>query len=87
MIARLQAIGTAMPDNMFKQAEILEELFAHQPGWDPAWAEVFTASGVERRASVIDPSWYGRPRSTADRMREFAPAARRLGADAARRAL
>jgi alkylresorcinol/alkylpyrone synthase len=87
MIARLQAIGTAMPDNMFKQAEILEELFAHQPGWDPAWAEVFAASGVERRASVIDPSWYGRPRSTADRMREFAPAARRLGADAARRAL
>ena len=87
MIARLQAIGTAMPDNMFKQAEIMEELFAHQPGWDPAWAEVFTASGVERRASVIDPSWYGRPRSTADRMREFAPAARRLGADAARRAL
>jgi alkylresorcinol/alkylpyrone synthase len=87
MITRLQAIGTAMPDNMFKQAEIMEELFAHQPGWDPAWAEVFTASGVERRASVIDPSWYGRPRSTADRMREFAPAARRLGADAARRAL
>ena len=87
MIARLQAIGTAMPDNMFKQAEIMEELFAHQPDWDPAWAEVFTASGVERRASVIDPSWYGRPRSTADRMREFAPAARRLGADAARRAL
>ena len=87
MIARLQAIGTAMPDNMFKQAEIMEELFAHQPDWDPAWAEVFTASGVERRASVIDPSWYGRPRSTADRMREFAPAARRLGAEAARRAL
>jgi predicted naringenin-chalcone synthase len=87
MTARLQAIGTAMPDYVFKQAEIVEEFFARQPGWDPAWAEVFANSGVERRASVIDPSWYARPRSTADRMREFVPAARRLGAEAARRAL
>jgi alkylresorcinol/alkylpyrone synthase len=87
MTARLQALGTAMPDYEFKQPEIVEEFFARQPGWDPAWAEVFAASGVERRASVVSPSWYGRPRSTADRMREFAPAARRLGAEAARRAL
>ena len=87
MTARLQAIGTAMPDNVFKQAEIIERLFGRQPGWDPAWAEVFAASGVERRASVIDASWYERPRTTADRMRAFAPAARRLGAEAARRAL
>ena len=88
MSARVQALGTAMPDYyVFKQSEIIEEFFARQPGWDPAWAEVFAASGVERRASVVDPTWYSRPRSTADRMREFAPAARRLGAEAARRAL
>jgi alkylresorcinol/alkylpyrone synthase len=88
MTARLQTIGTAMPEHyVFKQSEIVEAFFARQPGWDPAWAEVFAASGVERRASVVDPGWYGRPRSTADRMREFAPAARRLGAEAARRAL
>jgi alkylresorcinol/alkylpyrone synthase len=88
MIARLQALGTAMPDHyVFKQSEIVEEFFAAQPGWDPAWAEVFAASGVERRASVVDPSWYARPRSTADRMRAFVPAARRLGAEASRRAL
>jgi predicted naringenin-chalcone synthase len=88
MTARLQALGTAMPERyVFKQTEIVEAFFARQPGWDPAWAEVFAASGVERRASVVDPDWYGRPRSTADRMREFAPAARRLGAEAARRAL
>jgi alkylresorcinol/alkylpyrone synthase len=87
MTARVQGLGTAMPDYVFKQPEIVEEFFARQPGWDPAWAEVFAASGVERRASVIDPSWYSRSRTTADRMREFAPAARRLGADAARRAL
>ena len=87
MTARLEALGTAMPDYVFKQPEIVEDFFARQPGWDPAWAEVFAAAGVERRASVIDPSWYARPRSTADRMREFAPAARRLGAEAARRAL
>ena len=68
MIARLQALGTAMPDGfVFKQSEIVESFFARQPGWDPAW--------------------YARPRSTADRMREFAPAARKLGAEAARRAL
>ena len=88
MTARIQALGTAMPERyVFKQTEIVEAFFARQPGWDPAWAEVFAASGVERRASVVDPGWYGRPRSTADRMREFAPAARRLGAEASRRAL
>jgi alkylresorcinol/alkylpyrone synthase len=88
MTARIQSLGTAMPDSyVFKQSEIVGEFFARQPGWDPAWAEVFAASGVERRASVVDPTWYERPRSTADRMREFVPAARRLGAEAARRAL
>jgi alkylresorcinol/alkylpyrone synthase len=88
MTPRVQAVGTAMPDHyVFKQTEIVEEFFARQPGWDPAWAEVFWASGVERRASVVDPTWYARPRTTADRMRAFAPAARRLGAEAARRAL
>jgi alkylresorcinol/alkylpyrone synthase len=86
-MTRIQALGTAMPDYVFKQAEIVEGFFARQPGWDPAWAEVFANSGVERRASVIDPSWYDQPRTTAERMRAFAPAARRLGADAARRAL
>jgi alkylresorcinol/alkylpyrone synthase len=87
MTARVQALGTAMPDYVFKQAEIVEEFFARQPGWDPSWAEVFAASGVERRASVVDPTFYARPRTTADRMRTFVPAARRLGAEAARRAL
>lgn len=87
MTARVQALGTAMPDYVFKQAEIVEGFFARQPGWDPDWAEVFAASGVERRASVVDPTYYARPRSTADRMRVFAAAARRLGAEAARRAL
>jgi alkylresorcinol/alkylpyrone synthase len=87
MSARVQAVGTAMPDNVLKQAEIVEGFFARQPGWDPAWAEVFENSGVERRASVVDPTWYARPGSTADRMRIFAPAARRLGTEAARRAL
>ncbi|HET9291278.1 MAG TPA: type III polyketide synthase [Actinomycetes bacterium] len=88
MTARVQALGTAMPDHyVFKQSEIVEEFFAGQPGWDPSFAEVFAHSGVERRASVVDPSWYTRPRSTADRMREFVPAARRLGAEASRRAL
>jgi predicted naringenin-chalcone synthase len=88
MTARVQALGTAMPDHyVFKQTEIVEAFFAGQPGWDPAFAEVFAKSGVERRASVVDPAWYARPRTTADRMREFAPAARRLGAEAARRAL
>jgi alkylresorcinol/alkylpyrone synthase len=87
MTARVQAVGTAMPDFVFKQAEAVEDLFARQPGWDPAWAEVFTNSGVERRASVVDLPYLARPGTTADRMRIFAPAARRLGAEAAGRAL
>jgi alkylresorcinol/alkylpyrone synthase len=87
MTARIQAFGTAMPDYVFKQAEIVEGFFATRPGWEPDWAEVFSASGVERRASVVDPSYYAQERTTADRMRVFVPAARRLGAEAARRAL
>jgi alkylresorcinol/alkylpyrone synthase len=87
MTARVQAVGTAMPDYVFKQAEIVEGFFARQPGWDPEWAEVFAASEVDRRASVIDTAYYAEHRTTADRMRVFAPAARRLGAEAARRAL
>jgi alkylresorcinol/alkylpyrone synthase len=87
MTARVQAVGTAMPDYVFKQAEIVEDFFSRQPGWDPAWAEVFANSGVERRGSVVDMGYYATPGSTADRMRVFAPAARRLGAEAARRAL
>jgi predicted naringenin-chalcone synthase len=54
---------------------------------DPAFAEVFANSGVERRASVVETSYLAQPGTTADRMRRFAPAARRLGAEAARRAL
>jgi alkylresorcinol/alkylpyrone synthase len=87
MTARIQALGTAMPGYVFKQADIVGDFFAKQPGWDPAWAEVFASAGVERRASVVDPPFYAHARSTADRMRTFAPAARRLGAEAARRAL
>ena len=88
MTARIQALGTAMPDHyVFKQSEIVEGFFARQPGWDPAWAEVFENSGVERRASVVDAGYLADPGSTADRMRIFAPAARKLGAEAARRAL
>ena len=87
MTARIQALGTAMPGYVFKQADIVDDFFAKQPGWDPAWAEVFTSAGVERRASVVSPPFYAHARGTAERMRTYAPAARRLGAEAARRAL
>ncbi len=67
------------------------------PGWDPAWAEVFAASGVERRAAAIDVDAFyrvgvpgaggGETPGTAERMRAHQPAARALGAAAAGRAL
>jgi len=86
--ARLQAVGTAVPEHVYKQADIVDAFFARLPGWDPAWAEVFEASGVERRAAVIDvDAFYAGMPTTADRMRAFPPAARQLGAEAARRAL
>jgi predicted naringenin-chalcone synthase len=86
--ARLQAVGTAVPEHVYKQADIVDAFFARLPGWDPAWAEVFEASGVERRAAVVDvDAFYAGMPTTADRMRAFPPAARRLGAEAARRAL
>jgi alkylresorcinol/alkylpyrone synthase len=77
-----------MPERVYKQDEIVESLFATLPGWEPEWAEVFEASGVERRASVVDVhAFYAGQPTTAERMRAFVPAARRLGAGAARRAL
>ncbi len=88
MTARLQALGTAMPERVYKQDEIVDSFFGRLPGWEPDWAEVFEASGVERRAAVIDVhAFYADQPGTAGRMRAFAPAARQLGAAAARRAL
>ena len=88
MTARVQALGTAIPERVYKQEEIVESFFARLPGWNTDWNQVFEASGVERRASVVDVHAFyaGRP-TTAERMRTFAPAARRLGAEAAGRAL
>ena len=86
--ARLQALGTAEPTNWYPQQEVAAGFFARLPGWDPAWAEVFAASGVERRAAAVDiDAFYDRIPSTAERMRVFTPAARALGAQAARQAL
>jgi alkylresorcinol/alkylpyrone synthase len=86
--AWLQSLGSAMPERVYKQAEIVESFFGKLPGWQPEWAEVFLASGVERRAAVIDVHrYYARQPTTAERMRTFTPAALRLGAEAARRAL
>ncbi len=106
MPLRIQALGTALPEHVHKQADIVETFFATMPGWDPAWADVFAASGVERRAAVIDvhafyrtsaaeagaeagagAGGHGQTPGTAERMRAHQPAARALGATAARRAL
>jgi alkylresorcinol/alkylpyrone synthase len=88
MSARIQALARAVPEHVYKQAEIVDEFFALREGWRPAYAELFRASGVERRAAVVDVhEFYAKARSTADRMEVFSPAARRLGAAAARRAL
>lgn len=88
MTARLQALGTAMPERVYKQDEIVDSFFGRLPGWEPDWTEVFEASGVERRAAVIDVhAFYADQPGTAGRMRAFTPAARQLGAAAARRAL
>jgi predicted naringenin-chalcone synthase len=77
-----------MPERVYKQAEIVDSFFGRQPGWEPGWGEVFEASGVERRAAVIDVhAFYAGQPSTAERMRAYAPAARRLGVEAARLAL
>jgi alkylresorcinol/alkylpyrone synthase len=86
--AWLQSLGSALPERVYKQAEIVESFFGKLPGWQPDWAEVFLASGVDRRAAVVDVHrYYARQPTTAERMRTFTPAALRLGAEAARRAL
>jgi len=87
---RLAGIGTALPERVHDQSKIVDTVFGNLPGWDPSWAEVFAASGVAWRASVLDDlaAFYdGRVPPTSERMRLFSPAARRLGAEAARAAL
>ena len=85
MSALVQALGSAVPEHVYKQAEIVDDFFARRDGWDPDYAELFRASGVERRAAVVDVhEFYATGRSTADRMEAFAPAARRLGAEIGR---
>lgn len=87
--ARLVGIGTALPEHVHKQADVVGDFYAHLPGWRQEWAEVFASSGIDRRATVISdlPGFYARPVGTAERMRVFTPAARQLGARAARAAL
>lgn len=86
---RIAGIGTALPERIHDQSKIVDSVFSGLPGWDPEWAEVFAASGVAWRATVLDdlPAFYDRVPSTSERMRAFIPAARMLGAEAARIAL
>jgi alkylresorcinol/alkylpyrone synthase len=89
-MARIVGVGSAVPEHVHKNAESMD-FFGRMPGWDPAWEEIFLASGVERRATVIEDleAFYleGPSPTTAERMRAFAVPARRLGALAAMRAL
>jgi predicted naringenin-chalcone synthase len=87
--ARLAGIGTALPPYRHDQSKIVDTVFSGLPGWDPSWAEVFAASGVTWRATVLDDlaGFYDGVPPTSERMRVFGPAARRLGAEAARAAL
>jgi predicted naringenin-chalcone synthase len=67
--ARIQALGSAVPEHVYKQAEIVDEFFALRGDWRPAYTEVFRASGVERRAAVVDVhEFYAKARTTADHM-------------------
>jgi alkylresorcinol/alkylpyrone synthase len=91
-MARVVGVGSALAEHVHKSAEAVA-FFERMPGWDPAWSELVAASGVERRATVLgdlDAFYFDAPGaspSTAERMGAFAGPARRLGAQAARRAL
>jgi predicted naringenin-chalcone synthase len=87
-MARLAGVGSVLPDHIHKVHDSIDFL-SRLPGWDPAWGEICLASGVERKGTVIgdlDTFYAGVP-STGERMRAFTPAARDLGARAARLAL
>ncbi|HKE99717.1 MAG TPA: type III polyketide synthase [Actinomycetes bacterium] len=88
-MARVVGVGSAVPEHVHKTTEAIERVYSRLPGWDPAWAELVLASRVERKATVIeDPErYYRQVPSTAERMQAFEPAARRLGLQAAERAL
>ncbi len=91
---RILALASAFPPNVFTQ----ETLASHAcdlilgSGWradaeraanGERIAQLFAASHVARRASVIDlPTYYARPRGTGERMALYAEAARGLGGEA-----
>jgi alkylresorcinol/alkylpyrone synthase len=88
-MARIVGVGSAVPENFLKTSEAIDRLYSRLPGWDPDWAELVTASRVERKGTVIQDieRFYKGVPGTAERMRVFEPAARRLGRQAAERAL
>jgi alkylresorcinol/alkylpyrone synthase len=87
--ARIAGVGSVLAGHVHKQADVVGDFYHQLPGWKEEWDDVFAASGIDRRATVIGDlaGFYARPVGTAERMRAYTPAARRLGAAAAGRAL
>jgi len=91
---RIVSLATARPPYVYTQASIVDfareqllgaDWLAHPHLADRALQieRLFTATTVERRRGVVEPTdYYSRPRSTGERMRTYAEASYPLGRDA-----
>jgi alkylresorcinol/alkylpyrone synthase len=85
--AAIRGLGTAVPAHRFSQAEILEGFFAPLFGQDPRVHSIFQNTGVGFRHTVVDGTYYDRPRGTRERNERYMQEAIPLGEEAIRRCL
>ena len=72
---RLLALGTAVPEYLLPQAEILKRAPAYLPGVDAAALKrlmpIYDNAGIETRYSCVPPDWYEQPHGWAEKNRLY----------------
>jgi predicted naringenin-chalcone synthase len=80
-------LGTAVPSQRHSQAEIFERFLAPFFGSDPVAQAIFRNTGVGFRHTVVDGTYYARPRGTRERNERYIDEAIPLGEEAVHRCL
>ncbi len=85
---RLRALGTALPDHLLTQQQVLEILAKDKGKALPArLAEILGNTGIDRRHIAMPPEYYFSERSWSGRAQVYEDAAARMFQDAAGTAL
>lgn len=89
-VARVQGVGTAVPEHVVTQPcarELARTVFGERRRDVQRFLSVFDNSGVERRNFCVGPEWFARPHSFGERNRRYLDEAVPLSLAAAREAM